>query len=411
MRTKTTVSITEIKNKNGSTYYRAYLGVINGKKRYRQFKNKSDADAFVHQSNVELSAKVYKESIGDLGELMSVRYEALSCINRLKAVGASLTEATDYYIQYAKPINGTISIGDAVDQFIKMKTTSNRSKKYIRGLTNFDFKVFKEHFGSDTLIGTVTTKMFNDYLYARTTWNATSKLSHIRFISVLFNYCLREGYVTTNPLKKIERPQQLNGAPSILSVKEVAKMLNLAYKKEFKDVVGIMTLVLFCGIRVEEASKLRWSDFEWRTFIVNVSEKIAKKRRHRYNEIPRNAKEWLIWARPSDYRTSDALIIKGDWKGKLSRLREELKMVYPQNSMRHSFASYHLAHHGDAAKTCLMLGHIGDYNTLYAHYRNAVTRTEAERYFNILPKKMKRVGGDITKEEYNEVIASNEAKV
>jgi hypothetical protein len=103
-----------------------------------------------------------------------------------------------------------------------------------------------------------------------------------------------------------------------------------------------------------------------------------------------------MWARPDDYYTSQEFIIKGDWKGKLSRLREELKMEYEQNSMRHSFASYHIAKFSDPARTCLMLGHIGDYNTLYGHYRNAVTPIEAERYFNIYPKTIKRKGGNIT---------------
>jgi site-specific recombinase XerD len=247
----------------------------------------------------------------------------------------------------------------------------------------------------------ITAKRFNDYLYSKTNWNATSKLSHIRFISVLFNHCLREGYVTANPIKTIERPQQLNKAPSILGVGETIKMMNLAYKKDFKDVVAVMALVLFCGIRVEEASKLRWCDIEWSTFVVQVSELIAKKRRHRYNEIPDNAREWLMWARPDDYRKSEERIIQGDWKGKLSRLREELKMKYHQNSMRHSFASYHISLHQDAAKTCLMLGHVGDYNTLYSHYRNAVTRDSAERFFHIYPKMLKRKGGDITLEQRN----------
>jgi integrase len=400
-----TLKITELHHKNGSTYYRLYLGTINGKMKYRQFKSRVDAETFQYQASVEQQANVYKESIGDLGELMSVRYEALNCLHRLKAVGATFTDAIDYYLKYAKPINGAMTIKDACDAFIKLKTTSNRSTKYLRGLRTHDFKSFQDHFGTDTKIGDVTSSMFNDYLYAKTSWNATSKLSHIRFISVLFNYCLREGYVTANPIKKIERPQQENKAPCILGIGETQKMLNLALKKDFKDVVALMTLVLFCGVRVEEASKLRWSDFEWKTFIVNVSEKIAKKRRHRYNEIPGNAKEWLMWARPDDYYTSNEPIIKGDWKGKLSRLREELKMTYGQNSMRHSFASFHIAKFGDPARTCLMLGHVGDYNTLYSHYRNAVTKADAERFFNIYPKELKRKGGNITVQQLREKYA------
>jgi integrase len=269
--------------------YRVFLGTINGKKKYRQFSSQTDADTFVNQGNVEIQANIYKESIGDLGELMSVRYEALNCLNRLKLVGASLTDATDYFLKFAKPINGAITIKDACESFLKMKTTSGRSTKYIRGLRTHDFKSFREHFGDDTKLGDVTSTKFNNYIFGKKSWNPTSKLSHIRFMSVLFNYCLREGFVTSNPIKQIERPQQENKAPSILRIGETQKMLNLALKKDFKDVLAVMTLVLFCGVRVEEASKIRWSDFEWKTFIVNVSEKIAKKTS---SPLQRNSFEW-----------------------------------------------------------------------------------------------------------------------
>jgi hypothetical protein len=38
-----------------------------------------------------------------------------------------------------------------------------------------------------------------------------------------------------------------------------------------------------------------------------------------------------------------------------------------------------------------MMGHIGDANTLYNHYRNAVSHKDATRYFEIkpTPKQMK----------------------
>jgi hypothetical protein len=64
MRTKTTLTPTEI-IKRGKTVYRVFLGTINGKKKYRQFNTKVDADTFCYQANVENTAKIYKESIGE----------------------------------------------------------------------------------------------------------------------------------------------------------------------------------------------------------------------------------------------------------------------------------------------------------------------------------------------------------
>ena len=45
---------------------------------------------------------------------------------------------------------------------------------------------------------------------------------------------------------------------------------------------------------------------------------------------------------------------------------------WPKNALRHSFASYHLAAHKNAAETALQLGHM-DARVLFAHYRELVS--------------------------------------
>ena len=57
---------------------------------------------------------------------------------------------------------------------------------------------------------------------------------------------------------------------------------------------------------------------------------------------------------------------------------------WPENALRHSFASYHLAHFKNAADTALQLGH-HDSRITFAHYRELVKPKEAERYWNIKP--------------------------
>jgi hypothetical protein len=52
--------------------------------------------------------------------------------------------------------------------------------------------------------------------------------------------------------------------------------------------------------------------------------------------------------------------------------------------LRHSFASYHLAHFRDAAKLALELGHT-DQVLIFRHYRELVKPDEAAKYWNIRP--------------------------
>jgi integrase len=57
---------------------------------------------------------------------------------------------------------------------------------------------------------------------------------------------------------------------------------------------------------------------------------------------------------------------------------------WPQNGLRHSFASYHLAKFNDAAALALELGHTNS-NLVFQHYRQLVKPKQAERYWKIAP--------------------------
>ena len=53
---------------------------------------------------------------------------------------------------------------------------------------------------------------------------------------------------------------------------------------------------------------------------------------------------------------------------------------WPQNALRHSFASYHLAKFNDAAALALELGHTNS-DLVFQHYRQLVRPKQAERYW------------------------------
>ena len=57
---------------------------------------------------------------------------------------------------------------------------------------------------------------------------------------------------------------------------------------------------------------------------------------------------------------------------------------WPSNALRHSFASYHLAHFGNPQKTSAELGHMNA-AVVFQHYRNLVRPEQAERWWKIVP--------------------------
>jgi hypothetical protein len=58
----------------------------------------------------------------------------------------------------------------------------------------------------------------------------------------------------------------------------------------------------------------------------------------------------------------------------------------PKNALRHSFVTYHVALHRNPGKTALIVSH-RDQDCLYRHYLGIATRREAEKYFEIFPRK------------------------
>ena len=70
---------------------------------------------------------------------------------------------------------------------------------------------------------------------------------------------------------------------------------------------------------------------------------------------------------------------------KLDRVREAAKLAsWPNNGLRHSFASYRLAAIHDGPRVAGELGHTSP-QMLYSTYRELVLPAEAERYWKIEP--------------------------
>lgn len=144
----------------------------------------------------------------------------------------------------------------------------------------------------------------------------------------------------------------------------------------------MLTLVLFCGVRMEEASRVVWEEISLDVARPRVRVERAKNSRRRVNDIPSNAVYWLREC------LSSGRVGPRNFAKCLQRLRAKAGINYRQNAARHSFASYHVAMHDDAAKTAVLLGHPNP-TLLYSIYRECVSREEAVRFFDVVPRSVR----------------------
>src|SRR5262249_46201236 len=168
------------------------------------------------------------------------------------------------------------------------------------------------------------------------------------------------------------------GRPGILTVEQANALLVNAPA----DILPYFAVGLFGGLRRAEIERLDWSEVDFESGLIEVKAEKSKTAQRRFVTMQPNLREWLLPVRRH--------------KGNVTPPRDSLRQLFddarlaagiiewPDNALRHSFASYHLAHFKNAAATALELGH-HDSRVTFAHYRELVKPKEAERYWNLKP--------------------------
>jgi len=147
----------------------------------------------------------------------------------------------------------------------------------------------------------------------------------------------------------------------------------------------VYALGLYVGLRPEEITgigkeKLDWSAINKTERLIRITEHISKTGRARILE-GLSDRLWDILStgpltgpiNPTESRQS------------INRAKQILGLLkWPQDCLRHSFATYDLAMHNDVGRTSLLLGHEGRTSLLFTRYRGVRTKAEAVDYFRLV---------------------------
>jgi integrase len=210
--------------------------------------------------------------------------------------------------------------------------------------------------------------------------------NHYRGLIVpTFNFAVREGYATDNPAVGAAKAKVVSEAPGILSVNESARLLGAATP----EVLPYIAIGLFAGLRRAELERLDWSEVDFESGLIEVKAAKSKTAQGRFVNMQPNLREWLL-----PVRQHKGNVIRAN-RFRFRRSFEQARAAagineWPENALRHSFASYHLAHFKSLNALTLEMGHTNS-QMLFAHYRELVKPWEAERYWNIRPVTKEKV--------------------
>jgi integrase len=185
--------------------------------------------------------------------------------------------------------------------------------------------------------------------------------------------------IDSNPVLRTAQPKLVDKPPEIFAVDELAALLNAAAARAL-NVVPMLAIGAFAGVREAEIKRLNWSEVDQRRGHIEIKSSKAKSARRRIVEMQPNLCDWL---RP--YAGMTGAVVPQNSRKKLDAIRKDAGLTrWPKNGLRHSFASYRLAATHDAPRVASELGHTSPH-MLYGVYRELVLPEEAVRYWQIVP--------------------------
>jgi integrase len=274
------------------------------------------------------------------------RVQMCEALRRANCHGYTLMEACDS-IERSRSQHDIkpVAIVKALGEFLDNKRAQNL-KPYTLELMAASLWKLADKF-PDRPVSSLTLRDVEAYLKHRG-GSPKSRKNYLGELSGFLRWCVNRGYAAKNhceviPVPIIERPR-----PRSLTAEDSRKLLDTCREHD-PELLALMTICLFGGLRTGECKRLEWGDIDLDGGVIHVSERIAKTRQHRTVPIPENMRAWLKLGGqlPLD-RVDDRIIAV--------RKKAGVKQ-WQRNAMRHTFCSMHLALHESAAKTALIAGH------------------------------------------------------
>ena len=392
----------------GGSYLVDVPAALTGGRRIREQK-KSLVEAKRLASQKYKGAKQNGESFFQLSE--QERTEIMDWLPKLRKAGITIPQASEFALTHLVGTNNSVTLSQFVEEFLKGKQ-QRLERGDIRPLTYSSFKSradkFVEKFGESRLVE-LSADEIKDWLVGLGGSPRTTK-NYMNVVAEIFNEAISGGYIARSPLSRISKHERKvlcgqaadsESEPSVLTIDQAKSLLSNAHSDPDLNLLPFVVLGLFCGLRTEEIKRLDWSaiNLTGDKPSVTISGAIAKKRRIRHVDIPANAVAWLTPCakerglvaedRYSDdhgrrFRKLTQLAGFGYEEG--SGKKKKWVGTWQTNAIRHSFASYHYALHGDAMLTSRLLGHKSNDTVLFDHYRALASKEDAETYFSLKPK-------------------------
>jgi integrase len=208
---------------------------------------------------------------------------------------------------------------------------------------------------------------------------------YLRVVRAVLNFSVNQGWAKENPSARIAFRSLPKNEVQILSNWNVGRLL-VACKKYSPQDMAYIAIGLFAGVRPEELLRLEWEMVRLEEKHILMPASITKTGRKRVVDIEPALDAWLSLQLRNGTPPVGPIVEKSNLRNRLRNLRGKARIAeWPQDGMRHTYASNHLAFHESLDRLLLNMGH-SDPKMLWRHYHKAVLKKDATKFWNLYPK-------------------------
>jgi integrase len=308
-------------------------------------------------------------------------------INALTPYGKTVQDAVDAYLitlkQQALVTKTTAEyLTDWQNEKLnnKMRPLRPASIRTLKARVSF----FQEQFDGNLLGVVIEKNWLKNWFNSQDVSNETRK-NYRRYLNDFVNWTVEQGLIASSPMKAI-KIEDTKADIGIYTVEQVTAICKAAFGTQFQ---GFVSMLLFAGIRPNEASKLTWEnvDFEHNEIVIPASVSKVKKERFVYAE-KHGLQNLFVWLQ-NFKATGMPLVPDGfnpdtntDWKAFKAFLG-----FFGQDFARHTFCTFHFAKLQSYESLKAICG-TGDLY-LRGNYQKAISSKTVESFWAITPESIK----------------------
>lgn len=300
----------------------------------------------------------------------------------LEGLNVTLPAVAVFYRDHGKRGCPQITVAEAVEIFLTEKEGHALSERHTRDLRGRLGHFAKDH--GEKIVSRVDSAVALAWIKTQG-GKPRSMKNNLVAVMNWANFAVRRGWTDKAPeIHESDLPKVAKASKETFTV-EQARAFFKWLEANRPQWCAFFAISAFAGIRNAEAERFRseWIDFDRKRLVIP-------------KEICKTGDDWILvglpenlWAWLRKYRFKGAIPCPTNRKAMTMRSKlvtAKIVKSWPDNGLRHSFATYHISAHESADKTALLTRHQSA-ATLWRNYlRSLVSKPEAEAYFGISPR-------------------------